>query len=135
MRGLAHLLSILFALPQVLICLGFLLLAHMTGGGTWGSMLLRPLNVFLALFSWQGLSGVLFLVILLATGFAERTRRAAAATVAAMVIASAVTLIVQLQLGVEQAFVFVPGLFSLVLSVALTVENRMPDPRPRTAAS
>ena len=133
MRSLAHFLSILFALPQVLICVAFLLLGHMTGGGTLWSLLKRTVDVFFTLFTWGGLSAVVFLIVLLGAGFAERTRRAAAATVAAIVIMSAVLLIVQIRPPLEDAVLFAPGLFSLVLSVTLALSAPLQSP-PRWSA-
>lgn len=122
MRGLLHVLAILLALPQVLICLAFLLLGHLTGGGTLGSLFKRLLDVFFALFTWGGLLGVIALVTLIVCGFFARTCRAASAAVAALVIASTVLLFVQLGPAIaDDPLIFLPGFVALLLSATLAV--------------
>lgn len=123
MRSLMHFLAILLALPQALLCAAFLLLGHLTAGGTLGSLFLRALDILNAVFTWGGLTALVLLIALLAAGFSDKTRRPAAALVASLVIMSAVILIVQL--GLEKAadvlVFFIPGVFALMLSVTLTV--------------
>jgi hypothetical protein len=126
MRGLLHVLAILLALPQLLLSLAFLLLGHVTSGGTLGSLAKRMLDVVFALFTWAGLLAIVLLLILMIAGYDARTRRAAAALVAALIIASAVLLIVQLgPPPLDALLLFVPGLFALVISIALTGSPRL----------
>ena len=129
MRGLLHVLAILLALPQVLLCALFLLLGHVTSGGTLGSLFTRVLDLFYALFTWGGLLAFVLFVILIAAGFITRTRRAASAAVAALVVASTVALFIQLGAVIaNDPLIFLPGLVALLLSITLIVQRR-PQPR------
>ncbi len=113
MRALLHLLAIVLALPQVLLCGLVLLLGHMTGGGTLGNLFLRTLEVLDALFTWGGLLALLVLVALMVAAFDARWRRWAAGVVAAIVVASAVLLVVQ---GLPDWSLLIPGAAALTIS-------------------
>ena len=124
MRGLLHVLAILLALPQVLVCLAFLMIGHLTGGRTAGSLFMRTLDALYLLFGWGGLAGLVALAVLTAGGFSRRWRRWAAAVVAVVVLASGLFLAV----NVDDWSLLVPGLFALVLSGALALPGRPPAP-------
>jgi hypothetical protein len=124
MRGLLHVLAILLALPQVLVGLAFLLIGHLTAGRTAGSLFMRTLDALYLLFGWGGLAGLIAFAVLAAGGFSMRWRRWAAAVVAVVVLASGMFLAV----NVDDWSLLVPGLFALVLSVALALPGRPAAP-------
>ena len=132
MRGLLHVLAILLALPQLLVCALFLLLGHVTAGGTLGSLFARLLDALYVLFTWGGLLALIGLVILVVAGFITRTRRAASAAVAALIIASTVALFVQLGATIaNDPLIFLPGFAALLLSATLAVKPGTPVTAPR----
>jgi hypothetical protein len=118
MRGLLHVLAILLALPQALVCAAFLLLGHLTGGRTLGSLFMRALNALYLFFGWGGLIGIIALLALVVAGFDARSRRWAAGIVAAIVLASTAMLLVE---QIYEWALYVPGLFALVLSVTVAL--------------
>ena len=131
MRPALHLCALLLALPQVLLCAVFLLLGHVTGGGTLGSLFTRLLDTVFFLFSWGGLLTILAFVALIVAGFSARWRPFAAGIVAVLVLASAAMLIVNV--GVSDVLIFLPGLISLGVSVWLVSDFRTSRFEPRTS--
>jgi hypothetical protein len=120
MRGLLHVLAILLAMPQVLVCAAFLLLGHLTGGRTLGSLFMRALNALYLFFGWGGLVGIIAMLALIVAGYDARSRRWAAGIVAAIVLASTAMLLFE---QIYEWALYVPGLFALVLSVALALPS------------
>lgn len=125
MRALLHVCAIVLALPQVLLCALFLLIGHVTGGRTLGSLFVRVLETMYVLFSWGGLLAVLAFLLILGAGFHARARRVAAGIVALLVLASGVMLVAQG--GGIDPLIFLPGLISLGVSVWLVASaERIP---------
>jgi hypothetical protein len=117
MRAVLHLCAIVLALPQLVFATIFLLLDHLTAGGTLGSVFTRALDLLDFVFTWGGLAVLAGLLVLIGAGFSTRWRPFAAAVVATLVVASATTLI--LVVGVDDVLIFLPGLISLGVSVWL----------------
>jgi hypothetical protein len=120
MRTLLHLCAIVLALPQVLLCALFLILGHMTGGGTLGSLVDRVLDTINILFTWGALLAIVAFVTLIVAGCFARSRRIAAGLVALIVIAS--TAILGYEGGIDP-LLFLPGLIALGVSGWLTFER------------
>jgi hypothetical protein len=126
MRSVMYLAALLLALPQMLLCAVFLLLEHLTSGGTLGSLVPRAFAALFALLNWKGLLVFLSFVALVALGFSSRFRWIGAATWSALIVASAAILvwILARTLSPSDVFFLLPGAGALALSIRLIVIDR-----------
>jgi hypothetical protein len=125
-RPLLYIVAALLALPQLLITSAFLLLDHVTGGGTLGTLLSRIVNVLFLFFSWGGAVVLVLMLLFLAIGFSTRWRPIGAALLVLLVVSSTTSLLVLLgsEMTPDQVFVFIPGLIAAAIGIGLSDYRR-----------
>lgn len=121
MRAVAHLGAVLLLVPQALVWAAFVLLDHLTAGGSLGSLVENAFDVLNVLFGWGGLALIVAFVSLIAAAFHPRSRFVAAVVVIVFAIYSSVELM--RSLGTSQLADAWPWFLPAVVAVALEAWN------------
>jgi len=142
MRVFAHLVAVALIVPQLLLTAIVLLLGHLIGGRSLGSLFLRALDLLDFVFGWGGLTVLLLTVAVITAGFIQSWRPFASVFVILIIVSSTVALIVTIgaPAAFDALFLFAPAVIAMALSVwlvraDLTATRRRTDSIPLAGQS
>ena len=121
MRPLAHLVAVILLIPQLMVFSAALVLGHITGGRTLGSLIGRAFGVVDALLGWGGVAVVALAGAVLAAGFSRQWRPFASALMILLALSTTVWLLVWLVPLSDfwDLVLFAPASLAVVLSASL----------------